>query len=111
MLSLPLTAEKLPPAHMWLSPVQLSTRMDAHPRITGVLRGHWPRLGRRETLPGEDGPVTVTDVDLFETADGHLHRSDQQPARPPRIECTCPTGDGSLRWPCPVHPPLGTVIQ
>lgn len=20
-------------------------------------------------------------------------------------ECTCPTGDGSLRWPCPVHPP------
>ncbi|MFD2298367.1 hypothetical protein QRO11_12200 [Paracidovorax citrulli] len=19
--------------------------------------------------------------------------------------CTCPTGDGSLRWPCPVHPP------
>ncbi len=20
-------------------------------------------------------------------------------------ECTCPSGDGSLRWPCPVHPP------
>ena len=20
--------------------------------------------------------------------------------------CTCPSGDGSLRWPCPVHPPL-----
>ena len=19
--------------------------------------------------------------------------------------CTCPGGDGSLRWPCPVHPP------
>lgn len=19
--------------------------------------------------------------------------------------CSCPTGDGSLRWPCPVHPP------
>lgn len=19
--------------------------------------------------------------------------------------CTCPSGDGSLRWPCPVHPP------
>lgn len=18
--------------------------------------------------------------------------------------CTCPSGDGSLRWPCPVHP-------
>lgn len=22
-------------------------------------------------------------------------------------ECTCPSGDGSLRWPCPIHPPVG----
>ena len=22
-------------------------------------------------------------------------------------QCTCPTGDGSLRWPCPIHPPEG----
>lgn len=22
------------------------------------------------------------------------------------MTCTCPSGDGSLRWPCPVHPPL-----
>lgn len=22
--------------------------------------------------------------------------------------CTCPSGDGSLRWPCPVHPPIGS---
>lgn len=22
-----------------------------------------------------------------------------------RDGCTCPSGDGSLRWPCPVHPP------
>ena len=22
-----------------------------------------------------------------------------------RSFCTCPTGDGSLRWPCPSHPP------
>lgn len=22
-------------------------------------------------------------------------------------KCTCPSGDGSLRWPCPVHPPTG----
>lgn len=20
--------------------------------------------------------------------------------------CTCPSGDGSLRWPCPAHPPM-----
>lgn len=25
--------------------------------------------------------------------------------------CTCPSGDGSLTWPCPVHPPmLGSAI-
>lgn len=23
----------------------------------------------------------------------------------PSEECTCPSGDGSLRWPCPTHPP------
>lgn len=22
--------------------------------------------------------------------------------------CSCPSGDGSLRWPCPVHPPSPT---
>lgn len=111
VLSLPLTYEKMPPAQMWLEPMQRTTSGSGLPRVRGTLRGHWPRLGRREELPGESGPVTVTNVDLFETADGHLHRSDQQPACPPRIECTCPTGDGSLRWPCPAHPPLGTVIQ
>lgn len=21
------------------------------------------------------------------------------------VPCTCPSGDGSLRWPCPSHPP------
>lgn len=25
------------------------------------------------------------------------------------VSCTCPSGDGSLRWPCPVHhPPTDT---
>lgn len=23
----------------------------------------------------------------------------------PSQQCTCPSGDGSLRWPCPSHPP------
>jgi hypothetical protein len=23
--------------------------------------------------------------------------------------CTCPSGDGSLRWPCPTHPPTGPI--
>ncbi len=25
--------------------------------------------------------------------------------------CTCPSGDGSLRWPCPQHPPLAAPIS
>lgn len=24
--------------------------------------------------------------------------------------CTCPSGDGSLRWPCPVHPPVARDV-
>jgi hypothetical protein len=29
---------------------------------------------------------------------------EQRPLNPPP-NCTCPSGDGSLRWPCPAHPP------
>ena len=25
--------------------------------------------------------------------------------------CTCPSGDGSLRWPCPQHPPEAAPVQ
>ncbi|HBT5041682.1 TPA: DUF551 domain-containing protein [Klebsiella pneumoniae] len=32
-----------------------------------------------------------------------------QPA-PAAPVCTCPSGDGSLRWPCPVHPGNSPVI-
>ena len=24
----------------------------------------------------------------------------------PPVKCSCPSGDGSLRWPCPTHPPM-----
>ncbi|MDU3360809.1 MAG: hypothetical protein E7E35_24815 [Klebsiella sp.] len=33
----------------------------------------------------------------------------QQPA-PVAPVCTCPSGDGSLRWPCPVHPGNSAVV-
>lgn len=33
----------------------------------------------------------------------------EQPA-PIASVCTCPSGDGSLRWPCPVHPGNSPVI-
>jgi hypothetical protein len=32
-----------------------------------------------------------------------------QPQEP--AACTCPSGDGSLRWPCPQHPPKGRPIK
>jgi hypothetical protein len=28
-----------------------------------------------------------------------------QASTPGESKCTCPSGDGSLRWPCDVHPP------
>lgn len=28
-----------------------------------------------------------------------------------RTTCTCPSGDGSLRWPCPTHPPTAAVSE
>lgn len=30
--------------------------------------------------------------------------------QPPEA-CTCPSGDGSLRWPCPQHPPEAAPVQ
>lgn len=30
--------------------------------------------------------------------------------KPTEQACTCPSGDGSLRWPCPVHPPTESSL-
>lgn len=38
-----------------------------------------------------------------------MPKSQPQPA-PVAPVCTCPSGDGSLRWPCPVHPGNSPVI-
>jgi hypothetical protein len=75
---LPLTRDTLPTGQMWLDEgMKYSTSDSGFPRITGTLRGHWPRLGRRETRPGEEHDLTVTVVDLVETADGRLERADR----------------------------------
>ena len=26
------------------------------------------------------------------------------------VQCTCPSGDGSLQWPCPAHPPTASTL-
>lgn len=37
--------------------------------------------------------------------DGQTMTDKQQDTKPKaQAVCTCPSGDGSLRWPCPSHP-------
>ncbi|OQS36116.1 ead/Ea22-like family protein [Chromobacterium haemolyticum] len=45
-----------------------------------------------------------TIADLPREIDEQIQK--QQPAHcAEKPRCTCPSGDGSLRWPCPRHPP------
>ncbi|HBZ3951149.1 hypothetical protein [Klebsiella pneumoniae] len=53
---------------------------------------HVTNDSRRAEFVAKDGDVAV--LPLYRHA---------QPA-PVAPVCTCPSGDGSLRWPCPVHP-------
>lgn len=73
----PITVDTLPPEDYWIDPMKRTTKDNALTRITGTLRGTWPRLGVLGLRPGTHDSVTV--VDLVETADGHL-------VRPGRIE-------------------------
>lgn len=42
-------------------------------------------------------------LSMFSTmADYHAARTEYEGA-PVAPSCTCPSGDGSLRWPCPIH--------
>nr|WP_227670019.1 DUF551 domain-containing protein [Klebsiella variicola] len=47
------------------------------------------------------------EIELMAEAPLYRHA---QPA-PASSVCSCPSGDGSLRWPCPVHPGNSPVIQ
>lgn len=49
------------------------------------------------------GRVTVSAEHLEDLMRRMVGRGEQPPAEAQR--CTCPSGDGSLRWPCPAHPP------
>jgi hypothetical protein len=72
----------------------------------------------RHLLPAQPAPAAQADGDkrlldlLIQAFGAHhpaiddlasliLRANEQQPATPP--ECTCPSGNGSLRHPCPVH--------
>ena len=62
----------------------------------------WAEEWLYENDPG-DGTDCVTPFDTYLL---------KTPVEAPR--CTCPSGDGSLRWPCPAHPPeaqpVGSVV-
>ncbi|WP_241801470.1 hypothetical protein [Klebsiella michiganensis] len=64
-----------------------------------------------EEVTDEDCPALVkydvTEVDEAWARGFNACRSAMLQASP---VCTCPSGDGSLRWPCPVHPGNSPVI-
>ncbi|WP_230941069.1 hypothetical protein [Burkholderia thailandensis] len=41
----------------------------------------------------------------------YLSDRDTVPQPPSPTTCTCPSGDWSLRWPCPMHPPRRTSAE
>ncbi|XLF46756.1 hypothetical protein ACJJVE_06065 [Klebsiella quasipneumoniae] len=55
----------------------------------------------------EDGGCDATDRQLEALIRQSLAAMDLSPVAP---VCTCPSGDGSLRWPCPAHPGNSPVI-
>lgn len=84
----------------WVSPEryeqQRSTTMPDLPPIQPSAPGYHE--------PDHEGPGI--DPDDIEAVHNHqeLHNYGRAP-------CTCPSGDGSLRWPCPQHPPLHTEFK
>ncbi|HBT3701037.1 TPA: DUF551 domain-containing protein [Klebsiella pneumoniae] len=70
-----------------------------------------PEMMRSVQLNSELGAYAASNLsgayDLFAEFWKEACRSAMLQAEP---VCTCPSGDGSLRWPCPVHPGNSPVI-
>lgn len=58
-------------------------------------------LWSRENLERLAADLTEENAQLRATLDAYRRAATGQAM----AGCTCPSGDGSLRWPCPVHPP------
>ncbi|WP_047236915.1 ead/Ea22-like family protein [Chromobacterium subtsugae] len=116
-------------AHGAASPANLEFIAAANPAVVLALLAHidtqavriaelerdaaryrWLRSDDIEVLPGQREICAVrfplpSDEDageevLFESELDAAIDAAMQP-----LTCTCPSGDGSLRWPCPRHPP------
>ena len=57
-------------------------------------------------VTGPDGGKIGNDyvVDYIQKRADEIEVARTQSAQPSGVACTCPSGDGSLRWPCPQHP-------
>ncbi|AOJ81174.1 hypothetical protein WS86_11510 [Burkholderia savannae] len=62
---------------------------------------------------GFEGPIMDSDERMCDTRrkSGAWSPLFLGPAQASPPTCTCPSGDGSLRWPCPMHPPRRTSAE
>lgn len=78
---------------------------DLERNIAPLYRHAQPALVVPDEVTAEDCPALVkydvTEVDEAWARGFNACRAAMLQASP---VCTCPSGDGSLRWPCPVHP-------
>lgn len=88
------------PAHQWSRPN--CPPPGATHTISGQFyrkaEGSWLVFGHKRDWVPSDAPAGWNDTNLVPLL------PELAPAR-----CTCPSGDGSLRWPCPVHRPEETA--
>ncbi|KMG75040.1 Protein of uncharacterised function (DUF551) [Klebsiella pneumoniae] len=71
-------------------------------------------IWKRRALEAEESVRRLEQINdhLVKEAQGESRMGEPVIAQPAPVApvCTCPSGDGSLRWPCPVHPGNSPVI-
>lgn len=111
-------AMTLPPSHdeiEELARIALAA-MDSEPveMPLDYLQGHKDGLEWAAQLAEANHPETGDWLydDPIELAKAIRKGPDMPPSQPAPVAhvCTCPSGDGSLRWPCQVHPGSSPVI-
>jgi hypothetical protein len=74
----------------------MSTQDKAAPSIQDLAAGaHFPQVTAWDAASAQQAALSELTADAEKL--GLYEASTQQ------AECTCPSGNGSLRWPCPVH--------
>lgn len=104
----------------------------AHRLLSDACNENWSDLNRLIYTKPSDGALTnegaepvawrskkswektgwslhLVDPDENMHVDAETHNIEPLYRHAPKV-CTCPSGDGSLRWPCPVHPPEVKVV-